>query len=91
MRASAYEKCKKILLFLKNKEEWSWIRQIAKNTGIKPYNVSYLIDRYLWRYLDVVDTSDVYGEYGLKVKLVRLKPGINVENVLKALREKLLT
>ena len=67
----------KILSYLKGKEEWSWIRRIAKQTKLKPYSVSYLIDKYLINYVEILEPQDVYESTGIKMKMIRLK-NINI-------------
>ena len=67
------KKVAKILNFLKAQTEWVWIRRIAKQINIKPFSVSYLIDKYLSVYLDILDPTDVYENTGIKMRLYRLK------------------
>lgn len=78
----------KILSYLKGREEWSWIRRIAKQTSIKPYAVSYLIDKYLQNYVEILEPEAVYESTGIKMKMIRLKnndiePKIIVEDIIK--------
>lgn len=63
----------RILNFLKSQEEWVWIRRIAKQTRIKPYSISYLIEKYLYPYLEILEPKDVYESTGIKMKMIRLK------------------
>ena len=66
------QKVFKVLTYLKTQEEWVWIRKIAKDTGIKPYSVSYLVERYLGTYVEILDPTAVYETSGLKLKMYRL-------------------
>lgn len=65
-------KCFKILNYLKKHEDWVWIRRIAKETDIKPYSVSYLIEKYLSAYVEILDPKGVYETSGLKMKMIKL-------------------
>ncbi len=77
------DKLKRILIFLKSQNEWVWIRRIAKKTGLKPYAVSYIIEKYLTPYIEIVEPTDVYESTGVKMKLIRLKNNeINVDNII---------
>jgi hypothetical protein len=67
-----FSKCLKILSYLKKHEDWIWLRKIAKDTGIKPYSISYLIDKYLAPYLETLDPTAVYETSGLRLKMYRL-------------------
>ena len=58
---------------LKSQNEWVWIRRIAKQTKIKPYSVSYLIEKYLFPYVEILEPLDVYEATGIKMKMIRLK------------------
>jgi len=76
-------KLRKILIFLKSQEEWVWIRRIAKQTNIKPYAVSYLIEKYLTPYLEILEPEDVYKSTGIKMKMIMLKnKEIDIKKVL---------
>ncbi len=66
-------KLKKILNFLKTQDSWVWIRRIAKQTKLKPYSVSYLIEKYLYPYLEILEPEDVYESTGIKMKMIKLK------------------
>ncbi len=67
------ERIAKILNYLYEVDNWTWIRDIARKTGLKPGSVSYLIDKYMKNYVEIVDSSQVLGEFGIKIKLIRLK------------------
>ena len=66
-------KLKKILNYLKIQEDWVWIRRIAKETKLKPYSVSYLIEKYLVIYLEILEPETVYETTGIRMKMLRLK------------------
>lgn len=68
-----FSKILKILNYLKKQQEWVWIRKIAKDTKIKPYSVSYLIEKYLMPYVEILEPTAVYETSGLKLKMYRLK------------------
>lgn len=67
------KRMKKILNFLKEQEDWTWIRRIAKGTNMYPYSVSYLLEKYLGNFIEIVDPEEVYESTGIKMKLIRLK------------------
>lgn len=80
-------KLKKILKYLKGREDWTWIRRIAKETGIKPYSVSYLIEKYLVIYLEILEPEDVLETTGIKMKMVKLKnPEIDINKIIKDIK-----
>ena len=84
------ERVSKILNYLYSVDNWTWIRDIARKTGLKPGSVSYLIDKYLKRYVEIVDSSDVLGDFGIKIKLIRLKTKeIPIDEVLRRISVKL--
>ena len=86
-RRDPIAKVKKMLNFLKQHEDWVWIRRIAKGTGLKPYSVSYLIEKYLTQYLDMLDPEAVYESTGIKMRMFRLKNSqIDVESVIRDLK-----
>ncbi len=82
-----FKRMKKILNFLKEQDDWTWIRRIAKGTGMYPYSVSYLLEKYLDHFVEIVDPEDVYESTGIKMKLIRLKnKEIDVDKVIKELK-----
>ena len=84
------ERVAKILNYLYSVEDWTWIRDIARKTGLKPGSVSYLINKYLRNYVEIVASSDVLGNFGIKIKLIRLKSKeIPINEVLKRINRKL--
>jgi hypothetical protein len=79
-------KLKKILDYLKGQTSWVWIRRIAKETRLNPYSVSYLIEKYLINYLDILAPEDVLASSGIKMKMFKLKnPEIDVDSIIKEL------
>ena len=84
------QRVSEILKYLYSVDNWTWVRDIARKTGLKPGSVSYLIDKYLRRYVEIVNSSDVLGDFGIKIKLIRLKnKEIPIEEVLKRISVKL--
>ena len=82
-----FSKITKILNYLKQREDWVWIRRIAKEIGIKPYSVSYLIDKYLVPYLETLEPTAVYETSGLRLKMYRLiNREINVQKIVEDLK-----
>ena len=76
----------KILSYLKGKEEWQWIRKIAKNTNLKPYSVSYLIDKYLQNFVEILEPEAVYESTGIRMKMIRLiNPDIDPKKIVEDL------
>jgi hypothetical protein len=79
-------KLKKILDYLKSQNDRVWIRRIAKETSLRPYSVSYLIEKYLVSYLDILEPEDVLESTGIKMKLIKLKnQEIDVNTIIKEL------
>ena len=83
-----FAKIFKILSYLKTQEEWVWIRKIAKNTNLNPYAVSYLIDKYLQNFVEMLEPEAVYESSGLKIRMFKLKnrdisPKTIVEDLIK--------
>jgi hypothetical protein len=82
----------KILTYLKGKEEWQWIRRIAKKTNLKPYSVSYLIDKYLQNFVEILEPEAVYESTGIKMKMIRLKnPNIEPKRIVEDLIRRINT
>lgn len=80
-------KLRKILECLKSHSEWVWIRRIAKETHLKPYSVSYLTEKYLANYLDILEPEEVFEASGLKVKMFKLKNhDIDINSILEELK-----
>jgi predicted amidophosphoribosyltransferase len=83
-----FKKMFKILSYLKTQEAWVWIRKIAKNTSLKPYAVSYLIDKYLQNFVEILEPEAVYESTGIRMRMFKLKnkdidPKIIVEDLIK--------
>ena len=80
-------KLRKILECLKAHKEWVWIRRIAKETHLKPYSVSYLVDKYLVNYLEILEPEEVLETTGIKMRMFKLKnPDININTLLEELK-----
>jgi predicted amidophosphoribosyltransferase len=82
------QKVFKVLTYLKTQEEWVWIRKIAKNTNLKPYAVSYLIEKYLQNFVEMLEPEAVYESTGIRMRMFRLKnrdiePKIIVDDLIK--------
>ncbi len=76
------EKIGKVLFILKEAEDWLHIREIARKTEIHPQTISNIIDKYI--YQSVITQN--FNEYGLKVKLVKIKDrNIDLEKLLRYL------
>jgi hypothetical protein len=63
------------------------VRGISKTLNLNPFVVSNIIDKYLSYYLEIKNID----QYGFKIKLLRLKPGMentSVEDVLKYVKLK---
>ena len=67
-----FSKLLKIINFLKQQESWVWVRKIAKETGLKPFSVTYLIEKYLGNFVEMLEPTAVYETSGLKLKMFRL-------------------
>jgi hypothetical protein len=75
-----------ILSALKSTEDWIWIRRIAKNTDLKPYAVSYLIEKYLLPYVEILDPEDILESTGIKMKMFKLKNrNIDIKSIIEDL------
>lgn len=76
------EKIGKVIFLLKEAEDWLHIREIARKTEIHPQTVSNIIDKYLNNFVLVEN----FNEYGLKVKLIKLKDkNIDLERLIRYL------
>jgi DNA-binding IclR family transcriptional regulator len=83
MQKHTIEKMGKIILTLKETRDWLHIREISRKTNIHPQTVSNIIDKYLSPAIEVRNLND----YGLKVKLVKIKDlDANLEGILKYLK-----
>jgi predicted DNA-binding transcriptional regulator YafY len=72
----------KIIKCLEQAREWLWIREISRRCGIHHKTVGRLIDRHLTMFLDI-QTMEPFN-----IRMVRLKPGVNVDKVLRFLAVK---
>ena len=64
---------------------WLWYREIGRRTKMQHTTVSRLISKYLGQFVDI-QTPEPF-----KAKMVKLKPGVNTQTVVKylAIQEKL--
>jgi DNA-binding IclR family transcriptional regulator len=83
MRQDTIKKIGKILIVLKETEDWLHLREISRRTGIHHQTVSEMLDKYLNQFILVQRLDD----YGLKVKLVKIKDRkVDLNGVLKYLK-----
>lgn len=86
MRKDLAENIFKIVNCLKKAEEgWLWYREISRRTELHHKTVSRLIENHLQMFLDV-QTMEPFN-----VKMVRLKPGVDLNGIFRylAVKEKL--
>jgi len=69
MKEDTIKKIGKILLVLKESEDWIHLREISRRTDIHHQTVSEILDKYLNQFI----LTQNLNEYGLKLKLVKLK------------------
>jgi DNA-binding IclR family transcriptional regulator len=69
MKEDTIKKIGKILLVLKESEDWLHLREISRRTGIHHQTVSEILDKYLNQFI----LTQNLNEYGLKLKLVKIK------------------
>jgi DNA-binding IclR family transcriptional regulator len=69
MKQETIKKIGKILLVLKESEDWLHLREISRRTGIHHQTVSEILDKYLNQFI----LTQNFNEYGLRLKLVKLK------------------
>ncbi len=69
MRKDTIKKIGKILFVLKETQDWLHLREISRRTGIHHQTVSEILDKYLNQFI----LTQNLNEYGLKLKLVKLK------------------
>jgi len=75
-----YEKLVKIWNALVEAGDWIHIAGIARKTGINECTVRWYLDKYL---KIGIDETRIYPK--IKLRLVKVKPGIKLENIVKAL------
>ena len=76
-----------IVKYLKTQDNWVWIRRIAKETKLTPYSVSYLIEKYLGNYIEMLEPEDVYASTGIRMKMIRLiNKEIDIEKILEDIK-----
>ncbi len=82
-----FKRMRKILNFLKEQDDWTWIRRIAKGTNMYPYSVSYLLEKYLDNFVEIIDPEDVYESTGIKMKLIKIKNrDMNVDRIIEDIK-----
>lgn len=84
-----FSKLKTIINYLKIQENWVWIRRIAKDTKLKPFSVSYLIEKYLVNYVDMLAPEEVLESTGIKMKMWKLKNrDIDADRIIEDLKKR---
>ncbi|MCX8179171.1 MAG: MarR family transcriptional regulator [Candidatus Aenigmarchaeota archaeon] len=69
MKQETIKKINKILFVLKETQDWLHLREISRRTGIHHQTISEILDKYLNQFVLIQN----FEEYGLKLKLVKLK------------------
>lgn len=71
--------------YLETEQGWTWIREIARKTGLHHKTVSRLIDLHLGMFLDTQEMEP------FRLRMVKLKPDASVNGILRYLsvRDKL--
>ncbi len=80
MRKRTVRNIARILAVLK--ETPLHLRGISRVTGLNPFVVSHIIDRYLSPFVEIKQVD----EFGLKVKIISLKKDVSVSEVLRYAR-----
>lgn len=62
-----------------SKNSWLWYREIARRCGLNHKTVSRLLNKHLKE--SIIEQEGV--EPFVKIKMVRIKPGINVNSILR--------
>ncbi|MBI2543003.1 MAG: hypothetical protein HYW24_02350 [Candidatus Aenigmarchaeota archaeon] len=62
-----------------SRTSWLWYREIGRRCNLNHKTVSRLIDKYLRE--SIIEQEGV--EPFLKIKMVRIKPGVNVNSILR--------
>ena len=82
MRKDTIKNVIKIVKCLQSEEGWTWIRDIARKTGIHHKTVSRLIDMHLNMFLETQEMEP------FKLRMVRLKSGTDINAILRYLSVK---
>jgi hypothetical protein len=80
-RGIDYKKLGKIWNVLTQDGSWLHIAEIARRTGINECTIRWYLDKYL---KDAVEEERVGPK--IKLRLIRIKPGLNLQSYLKALK-----
>ena len=77
----------KIINYLNEKKDWTWIREIARKTNLHHKTVSRLISNHLQIFIEE-QTLEPF-----RIRMIRLKPYLDIKNIYKflALKERLKT
>ena len=84
MRQTTVKNIKKILRVLRETD--LHIRGISRATGINPFVVSYIIDKYLSPFVDI----KIINEFGIKAKIISLKRNVSGAEILRYVKFKKL-
>jgi len=82
MRKDTIKNIIKIVKCLEAEEGWTWIRDIARKSGIHHKTVSRLIDRHIHMFLETQEMEP------FKLRMVRLKQDADMNNILRYLAVK---
>lgn len=82
MRKDTIKNLIKIVKCLETEEGWTWIRQIARKTGLHHKTVSRLVDIHLKMFLEAQEMEP------FKLRMVKLKPSTDVNGILRYLSVK---
>jgi len=86
---------KKALLITKiliETKEWIWVRELARKCKMPLSTVHYYLEKHLNRFFDEINTSQFIsyedGEKYPKLRLLKIKDGVSLQNVVKWLKIK---
>lgn len=82
-RGIDYNKVAWIFKTLFEAEDWISMREIARRSGMKEGTTRYYLVKHLDRFLDVQEIIP-----GLRLKLVKLKPGVSLNKIIRWLKVK---
>ena len=82
MRKDTIKNVIKIVKCLESEGGWTWIRQIARKTGLHHKTVSRLIDNHLNMFFET------QGMEPFKLRMVKLKPNTDINGILRYLSVK---
>ena len=73
-------------------KEWIWIRELSRKSNLPLSTVHYYLEKHLNRFVEEINTSqfisyDEGGKYP-KLRLLKIKDGVSLQNVVKWLKIK---